>query len=410
MKKIFNIIKIFLIVLFIILAIVALLKKKEQLEPTVIDVEIDKYADIDELYFYGNHFNIKGSVENKFENIDKVEFVLISKLYKYQYTYELDYHIDDKIYFDTNEYINEGIDLDKVKEDSYIIYIVVSDKNHKANYGVKNVTDYKETTYYSLNNTTIKIQSNEDNILSLNVEKVNEEVYDIIIDPGHGGKDPGACYNGTCETDYTLDLSNILKTKLEQLGYKVILTRTSNVTLDKYGENNRIDKVYTSHAKFALSIHLNSTSIRLDGYELYSSNHTSLTFPRMLISSLNGTGNLKPSNNTHFKVEDGIYVRTFNSTDVQNANEDGVYPNVSTDTNYYLMIRETGGYITGAYVDGRENEGENRFRNTNVGVETFILELGYINNPDNVEEIKNNKDKYLEKVAQSINKYLKKEA
>lgn len=408
MKKVFSFIKVIVIIIFIVLAIFVFLDTKK-MNKTVFDIQIDKYAQINELYFYGTHFNLNGYINDDIKEIEKIEFVLLSTNHKYEYRYNLNYHIDDKIYFDTNNYINEGLYLDDLKIDNYILKIYVSNKNRTISYSIKNNTNYPNTKYYSLNNTIINLNTNND-LLALNVEKNKEDTYDIIIDPGHGGKDPGACYNNVCEIDYTLMLSNILKTKLEKLGYKVTLTRDKDITLDKYGDDNRIDRVHKSHAKFAISIHLNSTYQRLDGFEIYSSNNTSLIFPRQTISLLKEVKGLNVSNNTHFRVEDGIYVRTFSTSDVNSANEDGVYPTVNTDTNYYFMIRETGGYITGAYVDGREGEGENKFRNTNVGVETFILELGYINNPDNVEEIKNNKDKYMDKVSISIDKYLKKKA
>lgn len=54
----------------------------------------------------------------------------------------------------------------------------------------------------------------------------------IVIDPGHGGSDPGAIGNGLREKDLTLDISKRTKKYLEDnyTGHKVILTRTN----DKY--------------------------------------------------------------------------------------------------------------------------------------------------------------------------------
>ena len=40
------------------------------------------------------------------------------------------------------------------------------------------------------------------------------------------------------------------------------------------------------------------------------------------------------------------------------------------------MLRETGGIVTGAYVDGRNKEfGKNKYYNSNIGVEAYLLEL-----------------------------------
>ena len=48
----------------------------------------------------------------------------------------------------------------------------------------------------------------------------------IVIDPGHGGKDPGTSYqNLISEKEIVLNFSSILKKKLEKAGYRVYLTR-----------------------------------------------------------------------------------------------------------------------------------------------------------------------------------------
>ncbi len=60
----------------------------------------------------------------------------------------------------------------------------------------------------------------------------------IVIDPGHGGVDPGAISdNGKKEKDITLNISLKLKRLLEQSGTVVILTRSEDVGL--YTEKSR---------------------------------------------------------------------------------------------------------------------------------------------------------------------------
>ena len=51
----------------------------------------------------------------------------------------------------------------------------------------------------------------------------------IVIDPGHGGKDPGTSYqNLISEKEIVLNFSSILKKKLEKAGYRVYLTRNAD--------------------------------------------------------------------------------------------------------------------------------------------------------------------------------------
>ena len=51
----------------------------------------------------------------------------------------------------------------------------------------------------------------------------------IVIDPGHGGKDPGTSYQSLIsEKEIVLNFSSILKKKLEKAGYRVYLTRSAD--------------------------------------------------------------------------------------------------------------------------------------------------------------------------------------
>ncbi|MFC1586628.1 N-acetylmuramoyl-L-alanine amidase, partial [Fibrobacterota bacterium] len=53
----------------------------------------------------------------------------------------------------------------------------------------------------------------------------------IIIDPGHGGRDPGAIYKSLKEKDIALSVAKKLKTLLRKKGFKVMLTREKDAYL-----------------------------------------------------------------------------------------------------------------------------------------------------------------------------------
>lgn len=53
--------------------------------------------------------------------------------------------------------------------------------------------------------------------------------YRIVIDPGHGGSDPGATYNGRQEKDDALGLAMAVGNLLKNAGYDVVYTRTTDV-------------------------------------------------------------------------------------------------------------------------------------------------------------------------------------
>ena len=80
----------------------------------------------------------------------------------------------------------------------------------------------------------------------------------IIIDPGHGGSDPGAVGSGygTQEKDINLDIANRLKKRLEKdLGVKVVMTRET----DKFVSlSERVRIAIENGGKMFISLHANS--------------------------------------------------------------------------------------------------------------------------------------------------------
>lgn len=53
----------------------------------------------------------------------------------------------------------------------------------------------------------------------------------VLIDPGHGGWDPGACANGMRECDYVLAIGRYLMTYLITKGHEVHMTRSTDHAL-----------------------------------------------------------------------------------------------------------------------------------------------------------------------------------
>lgn len=83
--------------------------------------------------------------------------------------------------------------------------------------------------------------------------------YTVVIDPGHGGPDPGAVgINGLRETDVVLDVSLQVAQLLQAKGVRVLLTRTSEVDVDL---PPRVALANNSRADVFLSIHANALSL-----------------------------------------------------------------------------------------------------------------------------------------------------
>jgi N-acetylmuramoyl-L-alanine amidase len=90
----------------------------------------------------------------------------------------------------------------------------------------------------------------------------------VVVDAGHGGYDRGAkAVRGLDEKMLTLDVARRLKPLLEQRGYRVIMTRTSDVFIP-LGGRTAISNIHPDAA--FVSIHFNSSPRRAaNGVETY---------------------------------------------------------------------------------------------------------------------------------------------
>ncbi|WP_099221495.1 N-acetylmuramoyl-L-alanine amidase [Listeria costaricensis] len=165
----------------------------------------------------------------------------------------------------------------------------------------------------------------------------------IVLDPGHGGNDPGAeGTNGTLEKKATLKMANVVADKLRQSGAKVILTRDS----DEYvslSDRTKIAEKY--NADVFISLHFDS----LEDKDSSVSGQTTYYY------SKNDKGLAKD-------VNEGL------EKDVDITNR---------------------GYQVGDYYVLRENDQP-----------ALLLELGYLSSPE--DEARINSSSYRNQVAQGI--------
>ena len=83
----------------------------------------------------------------------------------------------------------------------------------------------------------------------------------IVIDPGHGGKDPGAVTeDGSYEKDIVLALALKLRERLQQRGnYTVLMTREGD---DSVPLQQRVNFANSQNADLFISLHLNSFKLQ----------------------------------------------------------------------------------------------------------------------------------------------------
>ena len=237
-------------------------------------VNINKYA------VYGTHFNIEGAFDLLKISGIKINYIdlVLKHLDNTEQTIKSIFNYsDDVCNFTTSNEINSGLDLETLDEGTYYLFIKATFSNSDIKYySLSNASDYKPITYYTLskngNNNKIDISFSEYleiPYISIKVTKnvtLPDDVYDIAIDVSHGGQDFGYVSSDIKEADLLLNCGISLKSKLENAGLKVFISRTQNTSskenLSKtlYDENGKINTLCASHAKILISLDMNNNT------------------------------------------------------------------------------------------------------------------------------------------------------
>ena len=369
---------------------------------------------VDKYYIYGVHLNIEGKFN--MEN-DTMELVLYNgkTFLKTSYIYN-----DGVIKFSDN--VNDGFYLDSLGIGKYYLFLRSSytDEDGVVSYkyySVKNNTSYDNAVYYTMSDINNKIDINFDNkygTMTFIVKKNRDkDIYDVVVDAGHGGADEGAYGNGYDEIDFTVEYAKLLLDKLNSLGYKARLTWdgskvSSDKKINEYGPEGRAVIPNEVKAKYLISIHINSGAKSVSGIEVYTASGINYDFARDIADNMVNYTGIGVSRSRLNKFYDGVYTRNFTDEDVKHSLEEyaekGINAyDVSTKSSYYYMIRETGGIITGAYVDDRNDKTNyNLYYNSNVACESYLLELGYITNANDVDILVNKKNEYINAIADAF--------
>ena len=396
-------------------------------------LEVEKNsAQISKYYIYGTHLNLEGEIKKINANFEDLDLVMwnakTGKLKKFEINYKKNVN---NVNFNISDEINNGIYLDNIAKGNYRLYLRFKYEESKKDsdkkettykyYPLDNTTTYDETTYYttSKQNKKITISQNK-TTMTVKTKDNTDDVYDVVLDPSCGGVDKGATGNGVYESDITLEMANKVKEKLESKDIKVKLTRTEDSLsdsdyFDEYNDGGRAVISHEVKAKYLFSFQASSsTNPTINGFSINTAANINYDFSAKLVENIVTKTNLKTTTSTSHRVDYGIYTHNFTESEIAENmayyDERGYKPyNVTTDSNYLYMIRESGGIMTGAYVDDSNPEqvGVNKYYNSNVGAEAYIIDLGYLTNQTDFNAITQNQDAYAEAIANTIIEELK---
>lgn len=178
--------------------------------------------------------------------------------------------------------------------------------------------------------------------------------YDVLIDAGHGGKDPGAVINteSANEKDIVLQISGKIKADLEKNDIRALLTREDDSFI---ALKDRMNMAENSNAGLIISVHMNvSKDVTKNGYITFyqDNNPESERLNRLVHDELNRLNLLQ-----------------------DNGSQAGPF---------YML--------------------------TESSVPAIMIDLGYISNPVDLNDImdQNNQEKIAAALTQSIKKYRQK--
>ena len=213
----------------------------------------------------------------------------------------------------------------------------------------------------------------------------------VVIDPGHGGHDPGAIGKaGTREKTLTFDAAKRLAKKLESTGrYQVVLTRDEDVYV---AHEERLKTARLAGADLFISIHADSTaSEAAAGASVYTLADRAMNRSRKLLSSQNWIMDVDLGEQSD-EVGDILVDLAQRKTHSQSAEfADVLLPKLAKRTKLIRNSHRRAGYFVLLAPD----------------VPAVLLEMGFLSNPGDEKNLTNAKhrDALMTSVVEGIDAY-----
>jgi N-acetylmuramoyl-L-alanine amidase len=228
----------------------------------------------------------------------------------------------------------------------------------------------------------IKVSSTQKKYTGSLVEQLGLKVRTVMIDPGHGGKDPGAVANGLREKDINLRMARILGTMLKEQGFEVHYTRTTDKFIPL---EERTAMANARNADLFISVHCNAykdTSAK--GFEVYYLNLATDAQAVRVAARENGVSAKKISD-MQFILSDLMLNSKINESRQMAS----------------MVEEETLRVMRPKYaLASHGSKGAFFYVLTGARMPSILVELGYLTNPAEAKRL--NTDAYLTTMAQGL--------
>lgn len=217
------------------------------------------------------------------------------------------------------------------------------------------------------------------------IQQLGLKVNRIVIDPGHGGKDPGAVgKNGLKEKDITLKLGRMLREKLmNEAGAKITMTRDTDVFIPL---EERTAIANSQDADLFVSIHINASPKRTaTGVETYILSISNDEEAKRVAARENATSTRSVSD-LEFILSDLIKTAK--------TNDSARLATVVQD-NLVFQLREK-------YKNIKSNgiKGAPFYVLVGTKMPSILIEASFISNPEEEERLKD--EEYLKEIVEGI--------
>tara|TARA_X000000368_G_scaffold396195_1_gene364273 strand:+ start:171 stop:1301 length:1131 start_codon:yes stop_codon:yes gene_type:complete len=252
--------------------------------------------------------------------------------------------------------------------------------------------DYNQMSI-SFNSTTTKTLKKPEMNVDLKKEKNKWKFDTIVIDPGHGGKDPGAIgYRGTKEKDIALDVAKRLEKKISKnMNVKIILTRDEDIFL-KLGERTRFAN--ENNGDLFISIHANAAEDRrASGFETF------LIGPNRNEAAVR----VAARENAVLELEDGNITKLTDEALIQATIAQAGFASFSEK--FAALVQEEMGKRIQSKNRGVKQAGF--YVLMGASMPNVLIELGFISNPSEEKKLKSSqyKDALATSIYRAIEKY-----